>query len=113
MSNPQKKPATVENIIQRIENSVSFSVTTAVEDVVEREMSLHREDLIAAVKREMRQEACQVEESTADEVARTLRSLVAAPLPTPVRDALDAVLRALDGEPIDLMLLSQRIAKAA
>ena len=113
MSDQQKKPSTVEEIIRRIEHSVSFSVMgtveSAVEDVLEREMRRYREDLIAAVKREARQ----VESSTADEVARTLRSLVSAPLQQPVRDALDAVLRALDGQPIDLMLLSQRVPKAA
>lgn len=113
MSEVQKKPLTVEDIVRRIEASVECAamstVETAVENSVESAMRHYRDELIAAVKRD----ANRVEASTADEVARTLRSLVAAAFAPAVRGALDAVLRALEGEPVDLLMLPQRIARAA
>lgn len=100
-----KRPVvTVEDLIRRIESRVSSAAECAVEDA----LSACNDELVEAIRAET-----ETRESAAGEVARVLRAMPAHLLPPAAAQAVDAVLRALEGEPIDLMLLPQRIARTA
>lgn len=104
---PERKSrsvVTVEDLVRRIETRVSFAAESAVENA----LSDCFDELVEAMRAET-----EVSEARADRVARALRAMPVHLLPPAVAQTIDAVLRALDGDPVDLLQLPHRIARTA
>ena len=103
---PQKQ--SVEQIVEKVARDIEWRISS-IEDRISEVISDYKDELVEAIKgtHDLR-----VMDTRMEELAVTLRQVLSRQLPADVRMTLDAVLRAVEGEPVDLYLLPTRVQRA-
>lgn len=103
---PQKQ--SVEQIVEKVARDIEWRISS-IEDRISEVISDYKDELVEAIKgtHDLR-----VMDTRMEELAVTLRQVLSRQLPDDVRTTLDAVLRAVEGEPVDLYLLPTRVQRA-